>query len=1077
MAENELKTQLDNIVAGNEQADDKFLYALAFGGQALEGFNAKDLENVLSLVPDNHPFRENIVARVNEKMSQIKENEGNVAQEEKPETKEAPESKEQTPETKEPEQAEPVSDSPTKADEKTGFEFMAEPSYSQYKGFAKLLSEARKENNNLSNEDIMKMTDIINNAQKYVDLLADKEITPENAVVLKDYINILRDGKTFEADEKEKMDALESKVDEQLKVFDKENGLDKLEGISAEELEDRENDWYDIAKDIVKDGETNDILKNLAIQELKVLDETALYQNVIEGAAAQTGRKPEEIKDIYNRGLTGQELSEEENKLFALMEEQRKSMKAKVFADKFADLAQQFEATKAMELAKLSAEDIYPITPEMSEQDRAKALKNREQYIAQWLEKGKTNELEWIEENALRALKKAHKDEKISDDELVNKYRKEFDALTERYASAVALVDDSVKSAFVAKVDLLASRSARITKAPDINDNAKAFLQDFAANHEKTYALGKAAVTIGKTLLVTQGIKYAAGFKGMAVYSAYTTHKAIKKSWEKYKEQARANGKSANLAGFWGYLKENKEERADLIGKVAKTAIMSTLAVAGTVTGIDNIPGVSAALVGATNAATSTAKLIYKLKDFKNKNPKATKWGLIGAGVAALGSAAVAAVHFLPDETKDKIGGFFNSLAEKVGLSKDDGLSDLDKKLVSESDGQGMTDAEQKQMFDNMENLKNGNGDITDPLNMKAGENAADATAGENGATDAAQAAADVPALSEADIKLMVTDCKMGPDPIVAKLESMGVLSQEDKEQLIGAGGRKDGVASRVLASYLGHPYDNTEVPVHANLTPEQQQELNQYLRSSEYQQECNNCNAAANARHLAKVRQMAENQNGDGNAKGFKLEQLSEEEKARLNGANTPKEAPKVGVKVDQNKAVLGVTIKHGVDSNMQQVSTTGDAYIDSKNAALQQHQATGAKHMTTEYTDAQGNTVKGKFTVRDKEDGYKLKGKMEREDGTKIKETTRVEGDSRVSKYKGLTTGDIDGDNQEEKLVGTAQKGNTHYTAIKTSTGQKIIQTTETDGKGNVVSQNTTTVKGNIMSKLKDMVKGKNR
>ena len=221
----------------------------------------------------------------------------------------------------------------------------------------------------------------------------------------------------------------------------------------------------------------------------------------------------------------------------------------------------------------------------------------------------------------------------------------------------------------------------------------------------------------------------------------------------------------------------------------------------------------------------------------------------------------------------------------------------------------------------------------------------------------------------------------------------------------------------------------------------------------------------------------IAENQNSDGNAKGFKLEQISEEEKARLNGANTPKEAPKVGVKVDQNKAVLGVTIKHGVDSNMQQVATTGDAYIDSKNAALQQHQATGAKHMTTEYTDAQGNTVKGKFTVRDKEDGYKLKGKMEREDGTKIKETTRVEGDSRVSKYKGLTTGDIDGDNQEEKLVGTAQKGNTHYTAIKTSTGQKIIQTTETDGKGNVVSQNTTTVKGNIMSKLKDMVKGKNR
>lgn len=1032
MAENALKTQLDNIVAGNEQADDKFLYALAFGGQALEGFNAKDLENVLSLVPDNHPFRENIVARVNEKMTQIKENDGNVAQEEVPETKKS-------------EQAEPTSDSPTIDDEKTGFEFMAEPSYSQYKEFGKLLSEARKENNNLSNEDITKMTNIINNTQKYVDLLADKEITPENAVVLKDYINILRDGKTFKAAEKEKFDALESKVDEQLKVFDKENGLDKLEGISAEELEKREDVLHQIANARLQakygnadlsDSEVEDyeIIKNLAIQEMKT---SSIYpdEELLKEVAEKIGVSPKDIDNIFNKGINGTPLTEAQQEVYMALRSEVIKDKSREFDQKFEELKAQFEATKSMELAKLSAEEIYPITPEMSEKDKAKILEDREKYIAQWLDKGKTSDVEWIEENALRALKNAHKDEKLSEEELVQKYRKEFDALTERYAGAVALVDDSVKSAFVAKVDLIASRSARITGAQDINPNTKAFLRDFAANHEKTYALGKAAVTIGKTLIITQGIKYAAGFKGMAVYSAYTTHKAIKKSWEKYKEQARANGKSANLAGFWGYLKENKEERADLIGKVTKTAIMSTLAVAGTVAGIDNIPGVSAALVGATNAATSTAKFIYKLKDWKNKNPKATKWGLIGASVAALGSAAVATAHFLPEETKEKISVFFSNLAEKIGLSKDDNMTDFDKKLIAESDGQGMTETEQKQMLD----------------------------------TDTSQAVDGVAALTEADIKLMVTDCKMGPDPIVAKLESMGVLSQEDREQLIGAGGRKDGVASRVLASYLGHPYDNTEVPVHANLTPEQQQELNQYLRSPEYQQECNNCNAAANAKHLAKVRQMVEKQNeggNDGEAKGLKFEKVAEDEHQQP--------APQVGVRVDTNKAVLGVNIKHGVDSAVQQVTTTGDAYIDSKNAALLQHQATGAKHMTTEYTDADGNNVKGKFTVRDKEDGYKLKGKMTRADGTTIKETTRVEGDSRISKYKGLTTGDIDGDNQEEKLVGTATKGNTHYTAIETSTGKKIIQTTETDGNGKVIGQKSTEVKGGLKSILKNLVKG---
>ena len=1065
MAENELKTQLDNIVAGNGEANDKFFMDLSISEKDFNELSLKDLESIESMLANckDASTVERIQYKITERKKVLEaQNDVQNVQDNKEEAKEA-----ETPAA--------GADSQAQAEEPTGFEFMTEPSYSQYKEFAKLHSEAKKENNKSSNEDIMRMTAIINNAQKYIDLAADQEITPENAVVLKDYINILRDGKTFEVGEKEKMDALESKVDEQLKVFDKENGLENLHNFSAEELEARENDWHDIANEIVNEGETNAILKNLAIQELKVLDEAKLYQKVIEEVVAQTGKNPEEIKDIYNKGLTGEELSEDESKLFDLMEAQRRGMKAKVFASKFSDLANEFQATKAMELAKLSAEDIYPITPDMSEQEKAKAQKDREDYITKWLDKGKTSDEEWIEENALRALRKAHKDEKISDDDLVKNYRKEFDALVDRYTSAVALVDEATKAAFVTKVDLIASRSARITNAPDINGNTKAFLQDFAANHEKAYALGKAAVTIGKTLLITQGIKYAAGFKGMAVYSAYTTHKAIKDAWKQYKEQARANGKSANLAGFWGYLKENPEKRADLIGKVAKTAIMSTLAVAGTVTGIDNIPGVSAALVGATNAATSTAKLMYKLKDFKNKNPKVTKWGLIGAGVAALGTTAVAAMHFLPEETKDKIGGFFSNLAEKVGLSKGDDMSDLDKKLLAESDGKGMTDAEREQMLKNMENLKNGNGDVTDPLNMKGGENS-----GENSGADASQEAADVAALSEADIKLMVTDCKMGPDPIVAKLESMGVLSQEDKEQLIGAGGRRDGVASRVLASYLGHPYDGTQVPVHANLTPEQQQELNQYLRGSEYQQECDRCNAGANANRLAKLRnQINENSNGGGDkdAKGFNLEKLSEEEKARLEGANGAKEAPKVGVKVDTNKAVLGVNIKHGVDSNVQQVSTTGDAYLDSKNAAIQQHAATGAKHMTTEYTDANGNNVKAKFTVRDKEDGLKIKGKMTREDGTKIKESTRITGDTRISEYKGLKTGDIDGDNQEEKLVGTAQKGNTHYAAIKTSTGQKVIQTTEVDAKGNVVSQNSTQVKGNIMSKLKDMVKGKNR
>ena len=1025
------------------------------------GYSMDELHAIIGVLNGfkSSAARDAVAYAIHSEMTRRQDAQQPVQSDEIPDNQPAPaDSQEQQPETIE-------TDAPIQDDAKD-FYFITEPSYSQYKTFEALNTEALKENKTLSEEQTKEMTDIVNNAQKVVDLAANEKITPENAVLLKDYINILRDAKTFDIDEKEKIDALEKKVDTQLETFDKENGLGELKGISAEELEKRENTLYKIADgrlqarygntelstDIDKEFE---ILKQLAVQEMKT---SPLYPSdeLLEAAAQKIGATKEDIATVFNKGIAGLELNDVQKQAFDTLYKEVIIDKAREFDQKFDELKDQFEATKAIERAKLSADELYPEKEGMTPKELEEVRKKRKEYI---FENSQKSEKEWVEENALRALKDKYYDENLSDEELLKKYGKEFDDIKEAYTNVSKEISSAVKVALVTRVDLLANRSARITKSPDINPNTKEFLQDFAKNNPKSYALGKAALTIGKSIVLTQGIRYAAGFKGMAVYSAYTTHKAIKKSWNEYKKQAQANGQKANLAGYWGYLKEHQEERADLLGKVAKTTIMSTLAIAGTVTGIDNVPGVSAALVGVTNAATSVAKFAYKLKDFKNKNPKATKWGLIGAGVAAVGTAAVAAVHFLPEETKEKIGGFFNGLAEKIGFSKDDdNMSDLDKKLIAEPGGKGLTDAEREQLLTNVDNLKNNSsGDVTDPLNLKSGENTDTPTVdGNNGNTADVTPTTEVPTLSENDINLLKTDCKMGPDPIVAKLQQMGVLSDEDKEKLIGSGGRKDGVASRVLASYLGHPYDGTQVPVHANLTPEQQQELNQFLHSEEYQHQCNECNAADNARRIAKLRgkvskdDLGGNGNGviDGNSNGngFKLEKVNDD------NTNTTPVQTKYSYDVSQRKKAIFNIVNKSLNTEntevdlskyytQQQLSQMTPEQIEKASmqaAAYQYIEEHGV--MRAEIVDAQGN-VHTYYRQDMHKDGVMTTKRVDRmADGHKV--TTEVNG-----AQNGATRVDYKG--KVEQVTFTDEQGNTVHVGGEGEDKIKKVIVDPTTGK----------------------------
>lgn len=1083
MAENKLKPQLDEFIAGNtnaETAGADFFKALANGQNALEGLSIKDLESLQSLInnlSDDNPLKEQINNRIASKMEQLSAQEVNVASDERDESQ-----------TDVQEQQPVTSDAPTQDDLKD-LEFITKPSYSQFRRFEELHSAALR--SELTDEQISTMEIIVNNAQKIVDVATNEEITPENAVSLKDYINILRDARTFDADEKEKIDALESKVDDQLKEFDKDNDLGKLKGVSAEELEEREKTLHQIADARLKvkygdadlsDSEVEDyeIIKNLAIQEMK---NSSIYpdEGLLKEVAEKVGATPKDIEDIFNKGKSGTPLTDAQQEVYNALRVEVIRDKAAEFDEKFEELKEQFEAAKAIERVKLSAEELYPEKEGMSPEELEQQRKKREKYIEEQITRddGVPGREQWIKENALRALKGKHPNEEISDEELLKKYGKEFEELKQSYTIAADEIDEATKTSHVLKVEMLANRTARLTGAKGINTETQKFVSNYAANkkHKESFTAGKLALSIGKSIAISQSVRFAFGFKGMAVYSAYQTSKSVKKSWAKYKDTLQ-NGDKASFLGYCKYLKNNPKELTDVVSKVSKTAVMSSLAVVGTALGIDNIPGLSAAIVGGINVATAATKIHQNKEEIKSawqnrgqykqmikdKLPNALKkhkWALgIVAGVATAGF--VAYTYFASDETKEKINDALNDMLSKAGDAKDkvvetlgeakekvgdtlgnlvgdntEGLTALDEKLVAESGGAGHTDVEGE---DILKNVPKNNGGIDDPLGLKAQENAEAPTSPEGNASGDATTPA--VALDENDISLLKADCKMGPDPIVAKLEEMKILSDEDKAKLIGCGGREGGVTSRVLAAYLGHPYDNTEVPIHANLTLEQQQELNQFLHSEEYQHQCDRCNAEDNARRIAKLRGKVSkdnlgvggNSNGDSNANivnnangnNFKFEKVNGD------NINTTPVQTKYSYEVSQRKKAIFNIVNKSLNAENTEVDLS-KYYTQEQLAQMRPEDIEKASMQAAAYQYIQDHGVKRAEIVDSKGNVHTYYREDLKKDGDMI--TKRVDRDADGHKVTTKVTGSSNG-------------------ATKVDYKGKIEQVTFTDEQGNEVN-----------------------
>ena len=1038
MAENNLKTQLDDIVAGKRQIqkNDNFFVTLSISEADFKNLSSKDLENIESILKncEDHDLVANIRYKIGERKKELGIADAPEVQQERQEAQPSP------------------ADSQTKEDDLPHTEFMNVPSYSLYKNYQGLVN---KFNNGEANEtDGRLIKDYIDNAKKIVDLAANEEVTPEQAVFLKDYLEILNstveEGKKYNEE-------LEAKVDEQLKVFDEENGLGKLKDTPEHQklLETKEKSWHEIAQsynwDENVDNETMDVLTNLSIQELKLKDDSVITDKVYEIFAQKYNMTQENAKrvcrELINKHDAGTMKGIDEQ-LFGDYLNTLHEVEVDTFRQQFEDLKSQLEATRAIERTKLIAEELYPEKPGMSEEDLEEIRKKREKYLEEQLsrEDGLPGKEKWIEENALRALRDKHHIADGDDEKIYEELRKAYSHIADE-------IDTATNTAYVLRVEALANRSARLTGADGLNPQTQKFVQDYAKKNEDSYKVGKMALSIGKSVALSRGVKYAFGFKGMAAYSAYQTSQAVKKSWAKYSESL-PNGEKASLLGYCKYLKDNPKELTDIVSKVSKTAVMSSLAVAGTALGIDNVPGVSAAIVGSINAVTAAVKIHQNkdaikntwknrkqiAEDFKEKHPnlkKFGKWGAALLGVAAAGYAAYKI--FAPDEVKDAV---------------DDGMSDLDKNLLDNFDGKEMTDAEREEILKNTEDLsKNSTGDITDPLNLKGGENAATETAGgensENNAADAAQATDnyEMPQEEKDFLRRQVLGGpNSGPDPIVDKLKEMGVMTKEDEEVLRAAGSRKDGIASHALNAYLGLPADR-EVSVHASLTPEQQKELIEFVHSKEYSDECEQMNTRAKVAHeLAKARAAAkaakqaaaEQGAGDPSAQVVQEEQKIVQEEQKVATVN-----------FSQNKAFAGITTKHGVDTKDVSVKEQNQAYQTIRNAARQAHADDPKfKHADATYVDKNGNEVNARVTVKGSEEkGLNIKTKVENPDGSKMKENLKLKNGVYSIKYKNAAFEDMNNDGVNDQLVAKTAYGTTSHEAYKASDGKEYVVQKEYD------------------------------
>lgn len=1073
---------------------DKFIESIEGKADPFAGYSLEDLQAISGIIAgfNNSKAKEAVMSMIRDEIT-------------KKQNTQQPQNGVNEPKTQETQPSAPASQA--ESDELPDMEFMKTPSYSQYVEFMELLtqnkeSKAAGADKKTLDEQQAKLKYILQNSKKVIDLAVGEDITPEKAVFLSDYFAILHSTANFEDYHKD----LEEKVNAKLEEFDKENNLEMLKDLAQMEEADAENNpdspkniptyehmtsvedsWYVVA-DIhtanePTDKETDDIIKHLCVQKLKAQIRNSLYTEVSEICADRHHIPPQDIIEAYasivEKAQRHEALSDQEKQQVAEFEEIRAELRSKIFAEKYEEVRAEFEAVKMAELAKLSAEEAYPITDDMSEAEKQTTEQKRAEYAAEHLP---TDESKWIEEQALKAFRAKYSDKDALSDEDI-KSSKEYDAFKSEYTKKAQYVSDSVKTLYTLKIEALASRTACITNSPEINPQTRKFLKDFANNHPNMYGYGKVAMIAGKKAVLTQLISHAAGLNGLAVYSAYNTYKSFQKSYDEY---LKAGGEKG-FKNFVAYLRkpENRNKRIDLMKQAAISGVAIGAAIASNVAGMGIGGAVAAPLmkrVATTviSGASEIAKAAGAVKDYvkavkngdqegKKASSKAWKKALIGLGVVA-GTAVLG----------------WTGIKLFTGDNDENKLSDLDEKLIKNGDGKGLNSEDSDQIAKNINNLSNtNNNDITDPLNQNSDENTTTepqtAEQNSNDAAEATQAVADQYAnfdlYSDPQTVNNINQFVGYPAFSAQKLQELGLIDEKTADELSGYGGTR-----KTLAKLR---------ELNENATPEEKAKLAEYKewindRSARNAEiiKYNNEHGIGQNKHIDEVRNKAKqlliNQQENGNDTGASTDgavlqqqqsteyEYSTSQRKKYLGGLFSKSVNPEQVKVNLSEYIPQEQLNQMTPEQMQKASMqiAAGKYIEENN--VKRAEITGPNNDRHIYfrdkTNDNGETISKRI---DYENNHKTTTEMKQSENASL---VKYKGKEETVVYVDQQNNTVNiGGEGKDKVLRTVvdKKEGVQYTLVKGDDGKKYTIATNMQTGQSVVHQ------GGSKSAMKEIYK----
>lgn len=419
-----------------------------------------------------------------------------------------------------------------------------EPSYSVYKEY-----EALKGKENLTDDEKARMTQIEQFSSQMLDNVDTKNIEPDAAVALSDYLGVASLANPEAA--QEKYQELQSVLGSKLQEYDQANGLENAAGKTPEEMKANEDAWNQVAtqidvKPVLK--ELNPILSELPKEEqleiLSTLQRTVIFDlkdNAPDANGVQTMQTALENNVAEFNNLVKAEYLKQTAK--AQFCEQNK-----------------IEPKKFEELLMKSAKG-----ETLSEEEKGTLTKYNE-----------------------------HTAKVMSDNLQFNGPYKNKEFLK----NAIEVT----RAQMISRSTTKECRRSRLMNAQNISSRVAKMNKDFALNYPKTYKVVNIVKNMGVNALRSAAIGAALGPVGLTAYSAFKTMKTIRKA---YKEHQAENG--GNFKDFVKSLAkpENRSKALTLAGQVAATAISGYFSLGGGMDGIvDNLGLAGKAIHSATGAGT-----------------------------------------------------------------------------------------------------------------------------------------------------------------------------------------------------------------------------------------------------------------------------------------------------------------------------------------------------------------------------------------------------------------------------------------------------------------------------------------